>query len=120
MKRYWKFLLILFLVLVSTTSCSTEQRTLYRMNRLTTQIEKHGGNYSLEDWKEAQETYKSIAADAKQCEFTPEQREKMGEMEGRCLAGFAKWAGGKVTGIFSQGKGLLEGILNGLDFSEDE
>lgn len=99
---------------MATTSCSTEYRTLSRMDKFTTRIEKYGERYSAEDWKTAAEEYKSIANEAKQCNFTTEERERMGEMEGRCIASFAQWAGDKVVGILKEGKGIVKGIIEGL------
>ena len=89
------------------------------MDKLTTHIEKYGEYYTMDDWKAAQDTYKMIAQDAKHCNFNAKQREEMGEMEGRCIAGFTKWAGDKVAGIFTHGRGLIRGILDGLGLSDD-
>ncbi|MCQ2244298.1 MAG: hypothetical protein MJZ32_08560 [Bacteroidaceae bacterium] len=103
----------LALVLVaSASSCSTEYRTLSRMEKLTNNIEKYGERYTVEDWKEAISDYKAIEKDIKRCNFTSEERERMGEMEGRAVASFAKWAGDKVKGVYTEGKGFLNGILD--------
>lgn len=119
MKKYLKIFLLAIVVIATTSSCSTEYRTLSRMDKLTTHIEKYGEYYTMDDWKAAQDTYKMIAQDAKHCNFNAKQREEMGEMEGRCIAGFTKWAGDKVAGIFTHGRGLIRGILDGLGLSDD-
>lgn len=85
-----------------------------RMEKLTNRIEKYGERYTVEDWKVALNDYKDIEMNIKRCNFTAEEREKMGELEGRAVATFAKWAGDKARGIFTEGKGILNGILEGL------
>ncbi len=105
----------LALVLVaSASSCSTEYRTMSRMEKLTNRIEKYGDRYTVQDWKDAINDYKDIERDINRCNFTAKEREKMGEMEGRAVATFTKWAGDKAKGIFTEGKGFINGILEGL------
>lgn len=120
MKKYIKLFLLALVLVVSTSSCSTEYRTLKRMDKLTTHIEKYGEYYNTEDWKAAADNYKMIAQDAKQCNFTPKEREQMGEMEGRCIAGFTRWAGDRALGIINHGKGLIKGILEGLGLTDSQ
>lgn len=120
MKKYIKLFLLVFVVAMSATSCSTEYRTLSRMNKLTTRIEKYGERYSSEDWKAAADEYKMIAQDSKQCNFTPKEREKMGEMEGRCIAGFTRWTGDRALGVIKEGKGLIKGFLEGLGLIDEK
>ena len=120
MKKYLKIFLLALVVIATTSSCSTEYRTLSRMNKLTNRVEKYGEYYTADDWRDALDTYKQIAQDTKQCNFTPKEREQMGEMEGRCIASFTRWAGDKVAGIFTHGKGLIKGFLDGLGFSDDK
>lgn len=113
MKKYIKLCLLL-LVVVATTSCTAERRTIRDMKTLTYNIERHGEHYTAADWKRAVDDYKQIAQDSKQCSFNAKQKEEMGELEGRCLAGFAKWAGDKAAGVIREGKGLIKGFLEGL------
>lgn len=113
MKKLIKLCLLL-LVVIATTSCSAERRTLRDMQTLTYNIERHGEHYTAADWKDAVEDYKQIAQDSKRCNFNAQQKEEMGELEGRCLAGFARWAGDKAVGVVKEGKGLIRGLLEGL------
>lgn len=102
------------LLVASLASCSTEQRTLTRMEKLTNRVETDGYRYTVDDWKGVLEDYKDIEKQAKKCSFTQDERERMGEMEGRAMASFAKWTADKAAGIYKQGKGILNGILEGL------
>lgn len=112
-----KVALVLALV-VSASSCSTEYRTLSRMEKLTNRIEKNGDRYTLNEWRDALTDYKNIEQDIKRCNFTSEERERMGEMEGRAIATFAKWAGDKVKGTVTEGQGLIRGILEGFGLGD--
>lgn len=110
----------LAIVLVaSASSCSTEYRTLSRMEKLTNKVESQGYRYTAADWHKVLEDYKDIERDAKKCSFTSSEREKMGDMEGRAMASFAKWTADKATGIYKQGKGILNGILEGLGLGSE-
>lgn len=117
-KNLVKVALALVLV-VSVSSCSTEYRTLSRMEKLTNRVETDGSRYTAEDWREVLEDYKKIERDSKKCHFTSEEREKMGEMEGRAMASFAKWTADKATGIYKQGKGILKGLLDGIGLGNE-
>lgn len=114
MKKYLRLLLVALVLTLSASSCSTEYRTLARMDRFTTRIEKYGERYTADDWKAAAEEYKTIAQDAKECNFTPEESERMGNMEGRCIACFAQWAGDKALSIIKEGKGIVKGLLDAI------
>lgn len=114
MKKYLKIFVMALIVIVTTSSCSTERRTLSHMNKLATRIEKYGETYTVDEWKAAAIDYQKIKEEEKECNFTSAQREKMGEMEGRCVAGFTRWAGDKVLGVFREGKGIIKGFIEGL------
>lgn len=114
MKKNVSRILLGMLLVATLSSCSAEQRTLSRMEKLTTRVENNGYRYTPEDWKGVLEDYKDIERQAKKCSFTQDERERMGEMEGRAMASFAKWTADKAAGIYKQGKGILNGILEGL------
>jgi len=114
MKKNITRLLLGLLLVASISSCSTEYRTLSRMEKLTNKVENYGYRYTPEDWKNVLEDYKDIERQARNCSFTQDERERMGEMEGRAMASFAKWTADKAAGIYKQGKGILNGILEGL------
>lgn len=89
------------------------------MEKLTNRIETDGYRFTMEDWKDVIEDYRQIEKQAKKCSFTQDEREKMGEMEGRAMATFAKWTADKAAGIYKQGKGILNGLLDGLGLGSD-
>lgn len=118
-KNISRFILGLLLV-GSLSSCSSEYRTLSSMEKLTDRIETEGYRYTMDDWKGVLEDYKKIEKQAKKCSFTQDERERMGEMEGRAMASFAKWTADKAAGIYKQGKGILNGLLDGLGLGRED
>ena len=114
MKKYLVRVVFALLIAVASTSCSSEYRTLNRMEKLTTKVERDGYRYTADDWRDVLDDYKDIAQDSKKCNFTSANSERMGEMQGRAMATFAKWTADKATGIYKQGKGILSGLLEGL------
>lgn len=113
---------ILFLLMVVLTlglaSCNTQQRALNQMRSLTYDIETHGQNYSVEDWQNAYEDFRAINDKIDTRQLNDTQRSEYGELKGRCISKFAKCAVknvvNSVTGIISEGAGILKGIIDGL------
>ncbi len=120
MKKNISRVLLGILLVASLSSCSSEYRTLSRMEKLTDRIETNGYRYTMQDWKDAVEDYRAIEKQAKKCSFTQDERERMGEMEGRAMACFAKWTADKAAGIYKQGKGILNGLLEGLGLGPED
>lgn len=111
------FILLAFSTLLL-SSCSTERRALGQMRTLTERIEAHGDRYTMEDWENALEKYKSIDEKMDETKLTPQQSKEYGELKGRCVAKFAKSKVQKVVNWIStyvnEGSGILKGILEGI------
>lgn len=120
MKKNISRILMGLLLVGALSSCSSEYRTLSRMEKLTNRVETEGYRYTMNDWKGVLEDYRAIEKQAKKCSFTQDERERMGEMEGRAMASFAKWTGDKAAGIYKQGKGILNGLLEGLGLGPED
>jgi len=88
----------LALLLLGLTACqSAEDRAISRLNRLAENIDKHGEDFSLEDWTEAMEDLADIHEDMEGCEFTKEQLKELGQVDGRLSVIIAR-EGAKALG----------------------
>lgn len=105
--------LLLILVMFS---CSTgKQKPMDQLEELTESIRQHHEEFSLADWKEAYARYERIAAEMENYQYTEEECEKIGRLEGECVGYFMKSAINSLGGIESEIKGFVDGINNTID-----
>ena len=86
------------------------QDPLQQLEELTEDIRLHHKEYTTADWKEAYARYEQIAAEMENYQYTKEESERIGEMEGECVSYFMKSAINSMEGLKSELKGFLNGI----------
>lgn len=93
-------------------SCSSfgKQDPLRQLEELTEDIRLHHQEYTTADWKKAYARYEQIAAEMENYQYTKEEAERIGEMEGECVGYFMKSAINTMEGFKSELKGFLNGI----------
>lgn len=103
---------------VMLSSCSAERRALGQMRTLTSNVERYGDRYDIDDWKDALEDFKAIEKKMDGRKLTAEQQREYGELKGRCVAAFARCqlenAGDLFRNYLNQGGGMVKGLLKGL------
>ena len=121
--RYWyeiefsKVKLVAMLLLcLFLFSCSVgKQNPINQLEKLTEDIREHHEEYSTADWKEAYARYEQIAADMENYQYTNEEVEKIGKLEGECVGYFMKSAVKSLDGLESEIKGFFEGFNNSME-----
>lgn len=97
-------------------SCSVgRQKPIDQLEKLTEEIRLHHKGYSTADWKEAYARYEQIAADMENYQYTNEEAEKIGQLEGECAGYFVKSAINSFDGIKSEIKGFVEGLDKSME-----
>ena len=97
-------------------SCSVgKQNPIDQLEMLTEEIRLHHKGYSTADWKEAYARYEQIAADMENYQYTNEEAEKIGQLEGECAGYFVKSAINSFDGIKSEIKGFVEGLDKSME-----
>ena len=92
-------------------SCSLgKQDPLQQFEELTEDIRLHHQEYTTADWKKAYARYEQIAAEMENYQYTEEEAEKIGRLEGECVGYFMKSAINSLGGIESEIKGFVDGI----------
>ena len=111
-ENYQKVKLVTILLLsLYLFSCSVgKQNPIVQLEKLTEDIREHHEEYSAEDWKEAYARYEQIAADMENYQYTKDEAEKIGQLEGECAGYFVKSAVMSLDGIKSEIKGFVEGL----------
>lgn len=107
------------------TSCKTrEARAMDRLNSLSEKIEKYGANWDADQWADALEEIQDIHYDLEDCEWTEEQAEAMGRVEGRLMAVIinegAKAAKKSVKDYVSTAAAFMRGFEDGANEYKEE
>lgn len=118
-----KTVLILLFGLMLLVSCtSKKQEALNQLENLTEDVEKNGGSWSEEQWKQKYDVFVQIRSEIYKYDYNEEERAEIGRLEGRCVSAMANHASGGMlkklkdfgTELGSSLKGLLEGVDNSL------
>lgn len=98
-------------------SCSTKQSAINKLEDFSYELRDHSRYYDVNDWKKAGKKFVSIREKINKHEFdyTPEEKAKIGRLEGECAKYMAKGAKegvfDKLKDIGSEIKGFLDGLL---------
>ena len=108
------------MLLVGFSSCSTKQHAINRLENFSYELRDHSARYSVNDWQRAGEKFLKIRQNISkhELEYTPEEKDRIGKLEGKCAGYMAK---GMKEGVFdkvkafgNELKGILKGILNAV------
>ena len=118
-----KLLFAILLAVVVTalmSSCATKEHAINRLEKFSYELRDHSAYYTVDEWKDAAEKFVDIRKDISkhEMEYTPEQKKKIGVLEGKCAGYMAKGAKegifDKIKGIGNEINGILQGILNAV------
>ena len=93
---------IVLLVLVATfmlTSCYTKQSAISQLENYSYELRDHSARYSVNDWQRAGEKFLKIRQNISkhELEYTPEEKDRIGKLEGKCAGYMAKGMKEAVT-----------------------
>ena len=108
------------MLVMQLTSCSTKQHAISQLENFSYELRDHSARYSINEWEQAGEKFVNIRKNISKHEldYTPEEKAKIGKLEGQCAGYMAK---GMKEGVFdrvkafaNELKGILKGILNAV------
>lgn len=111
-------ILILFAMMLS--SCSTKMHAVNKLERFSYELRDHSASYTPREWEDAALRFVEIRKEISKHEldYTPEQKARIGQLEGQCAGYMAKGMKqgvfDKVKGVANEIKGILKGILNAI------
>lgn len=111
-------ILILFAMMLS--SCSTKMHAVNKLERFSYELRDHSASYTPREWEDAALRFVEIrkAISKHELDYTPEQKARIGQLEGQCAGYMAKGMKqgvfDKVKGVANEIKGILKGILNAI------
>lgn len=103
-------------------SCSTtKQSAINQLEDFSYELRDHSRYYNVDDWEKAGKKFVSIRDKICKHEFdyTPEEKTKIGRLEGDCAKYMAKGAKegvfDKLKNIGSEIKGIIQSIMDAFD-----
>lgn len=103
-------------------SCSTtKQSAINQLEDFSYELRDHSRYYNVDDWEKAGKKFVSIRDKISKHEFdyTPEEKAKIGRLEGDCAKYMAKGAKegvfDKLKNIGSEIKGIIQSIMDAFD-----
>lgn len=107
---------LLLLISLFFVSCSMgKQNPIDQLGKLTEDIREHHEEYTTADWEKAYARYEQIAADMENYQYSKEEAEKIGKLEGECVGYFMKSAVKSLDGLESEIEGFFEGFNNSME-----
>jgi len=111
MTHFESIFVVFLLISMTVFSCSlSKQDPIRQLEELTEDIRLHHQEYTTADWKEAYARYEQIAAEMEKYQYSKEEAEKIGKMEGECVGYFMKSAVKSLDGLESEIKGFFDGL----------
>lgn len=106
-------------------SCGTPQeKYISSLEDLTEKIENKGADFTAEQWEATFTEFQTLIEKQADLEFTSEQKEEIGDLQGRCVKAFTKAMGSQVKnaikGLGSQVKGFFQGLSGAKDETKDD
>ena len=80
------------MLLVGFSSCSTKQHAINQLENFSYELRDHSSRYSVNDWQRAGEKFLKIRQNISkhELEYTPEEKDRIGKLEGKCAGYMAK------------------------------
>ena len=97
-------------------SCATKQGAVNDLRSFQQEIEVNGAMYSIKDWKKAAKSYARINKKIYKhySDYTPQELEEVGRLNGQCAAAFAKGTAQNVTQKAQGAINLIKGLVDGV------
>ena len=97
-------------------SCSTKQSAINQLESFSTELRDHSRYYGIQDWEKAGKKFVDITKKVKKHEldYTPEEKARIGKLEGECAGYMARGAKDNVTdrlrGLLNEIQGIIQGV----------
>lgn len=116
MKRQKTVAILGFAAMLLLASCSTSQSAVNDLRSFQQEIEVNGAMYTIKDWKKAAKSYARINKRIYKhySEYTPQQLQEVGKLNGQCAASFAKATTQSVASKAQGAVGIIKGIVDGV------
>lgn len=97
-------------------SCSTKQTAINQLESFSTELRDHSRYYDIRDWEKAGKKFVDITKKVRKydLDYTPEEKARIGKLEGECAGYMARGAKDNVTdrlrGLLNEIQGIIQGV----------
>lgn len=112
MKKIALLLISVLCISVFSSCQSQEERTISKLEKIAARLEA-SDDMEEDEWEKLQSDYEAAVEQAKNCEFTKEQREQISKLEGKITRLMIKKVGNDM------GKGFKD-LINGAKDAAEE
>ena len=97
-------------------SCSTKQTAINQLESFSSELRDHSRYYDIQDWEKAGKKFVDITKKVRKYEldYTPEEKARIGKLEGECAGYMARGAKDNVTdrlrGLLNEIQGIIQGV----------
>lgn len=103
------------------TACTVfEKGPVEKLEDLAEEIRMNHQEYTVTDWKRAYARYEEIAQEMEEYRFSPEERRRIGVLEGECVRLFMNSAVGSLDGLEDEVNGFIEGLTEGTKALQEQ
>ena len=109
------------LIVAFMSSCQTqtkEEKVIGKMKALAERVESNDKAYTDAEWDKVINEFEALQQEAKECDFTMEQRKDLTKVEAELTAAIAKQGakriGSDIKDAIEEGKEVLEGVFDGI------
>lgn len=97
-------------------SCSTKQTAINQLESFSTELRDHSRYYDIQDWEKAGKKFVDITKKVRKYEldYTPEEKARIGKLEGECAGYMARGAKDNVTDRLRRLLNEIQGIIQGV------
>ena len=97
------------------TSCSTKQGAISKLEKFSFELRDNAQYYTLNDWEKAAEDFSKIRKRISRHNYTPDERQRIGELEGKCISYAYQGVKGRITGLGNELNGILQGLIYNIN-----
>lgn len=110
----WCKLCCMLALILALQSCATKQKTIKQLRDLSYQIQNDGPSYDVQDWQRTAERYIAINKKLTKYDYTAEEAEEIGELNGKCIGYFSTSVASNVLGRVTNAAKSIGGLIKGI------
>lgn len=114
MKKLCTIIVVALIGLAITTGCSPKQHAINQLENLSIDLRDKSPYYTIDQWEKAIDRFSKIRQKMAKYDYTPEQRRKIGQLEGQCARYMAQGAKDGLLNGVQRISGELQGIIEGI------
>lgn len=114
MRKLFMTIVVAIFGMVLLTGCSAKQHAINQLENLSIDLRDKSAYYSIDQWEKAIDRFSKIRKKMAKYDYTPEERKRIGVLEGQCARYMAQGAKDGLLNGVQRVSGELQGIIEGI------